>query len=34
LAVHLIYTPSETDWPVLRQRIHTLDAALPRSPVI
>jgi hypothetical protein len=34
LAVHLIYTPAETDWPVLRQRIHTLDAALPRSPVI
>ncbi|MEX8504587.1 hypothetical protein [Leptothrix ochracea] len=34
LAVHLIYTPAETHWQTLSQRIHKLDADLPRSPVI
>ncbi|MEY8875350.1 MAG: hypothetical protein AB9M60_02475 [Leptothrix sp. (in: b-proteobacteria)] len=34
LAVHVIFTPSQGDWPQLRPRLMALDAALPRSPVI
>jgi hypothetical protein len=34
LAIHVIFTPAQVDWPQLRPKLMALDAALPRSPVI
>lgn len=34
IAMHVIFTPTQTDWPQLRPKLMALDAALPRGPVI
>ncbi|MEY4754861.1 MAG: hypothetical protein RJA44_2536 [Pseudomonadota bacterium] len=33
-AVHLVFTPAQADWPQLRAKLISLDAALPRGPVL